>query len=155
MLFQRTCHSKIVWCLRTWKKQKKEDRLFNFNEFVHDQGRISCFFCIVIFGSTFSQTVFLFPSSPINGAARIFSYYLMPQPGFEPTSESCTSFWEAFKGTSYRLTYRIAACFTGSIIGRWAVNLLIPRSKKSSNLNSWDAWYWSDFNERNHNKRSD
>ena len=47
-----------------------------------------------IFCSTFSLIGDLFLCLPIDGTTRIFSYHFMPQEGFEPTPESCTSLWE-------------------------------------------------------------
>ena len=50
------------------------------------------------FCSTFSPTAKIFPCYPIDGADMIFSYHLLPQPGFKLTSESRTSFEGPAKG---------------------------------------------------------
>ena len=70
------------------KKRRCDDILGVFNE-------VPCYIVKrFIFCSTFSLIGDLFLCLPIDGTTRIFSYHFMPQEGFEPTSESCTSLWE-------------------------------------------------------------
>ena len=60
--------------------------------------QMSGLFCSVIL---FPKVLhYSFPCSPIEDAARIFSYHLIPLLGYEPTSESCSSHEGPFKGRS-------------------------------------------------------